>query len=135
MDTRRRGRLGEGCAPDRIELFDLGNGRTLSIDADSAGGASAAVAANSLRTAIRDNADLVVISRFGAFEKAALRVQATLEEGIAHGMPVLTSIAGCCLDKWYRFAGHDGAMLAPDTAALWQWWGSERLYRDHPRGC
>lgn len=45
-------------------------------------------------------------------------------------MPVLTSIAGRCLDKWYHFVGRGGALLAPEMAALWQWWRPERLYRD-----
>lgn len=131
LNNRQRQSLGHGCA-ERIELLDLANGDVVAIEREVGAGNDQAVAhaVASLRAAMRDNADLVVISRFAAMERAAARLMASVGDGIAQGMPVLTSIAGRCLDKWYRFAGSSGAMLVPDEPALWQWWGPERLYRD-----
>lgn len=87
-------------------------------------------AARSLRHAMRDDADLVVISRFPAFEAAAREMLATIEDGAAQGMPVITSISGGDLQQWLNFAGQRGTILAPNMRALWQWWGPERLYAD-----
>lgn len=117
---------------ERIEWLDLGSGETLWMERRGAEANEQAVghAVASLGAAMRDDVDLVVISRFAAMETAASRLLASMEDGMAQGLPVLTSIAGCCLERWYRFVGHGGAMLSPNPAALWQWWGAERLYQD-----
>ena len=131
LNNRQPCRLGPGCA-EQIDLLDLDSGHVISLarDPSDANDRSIGLALASLRGAMRDNADLVVISRFAALETAAHRLMALIEDGLAQGMPVLTSIAGRCLQRWYDFAGLDGAMVAPDMGTLWQWWGAERLYRD-----
>lgn len=123
--------LGGGCA-SRIELLDLGSGDIVSVDRDldAQDPTSMTMAASSLRAAMRDDADLVVISRFSAFEKAAKGLMAAVEESVQQGMPVLTSIAGRCLHKWHGFVGQGGAIITPDMKSLWQWWGADRLYQD-----
>lgn len=120
-----------GCA-EQIDLLDLANGKIIALDREpsAANERALSLALASLRAAIRDNADLVIISRFAALENAAYRLMALVEDSIAQGMPVLTSIAGRCLQRWFEFAGSGGAMLAPDVDTLWQWWGAERLYGD-----
>jgi len=87
-------------------------------------------AGRSMRAAMRDDADLVVIGRFAAFEQAAREMTATVAEGPSRGMPVLTAVGGHCVGQWLNFAGPGGAMLPPDMASLWRWWGPERLYQD-----
>jgi len=109
--------MGHGCA-DRIEFFDVATGQILA--------ATRAEAEFHLRKAMREDADLLVISRFQAFQSASANVNATIAAGQAQGLPVLTSIAGRCVQK----LGLNGAMIAPDPAALWRWWGPERLYQD-----
>ncbi|WP_205762368.1 Rossmann-like domain-containing protein [Magnetospirillum aberrantis] len=109
--------MGLGCAA-RIEFFDVASGQVLA--------ATRAEAEFHLRKAMREDADLLVISRFQAFHSASANVNAAIAAGPAQGMPVLTSIAGRCVQK----LGLDGAMIAPDPAALWRWWGPERLYQD-----
>ncbi len=114
------------------DLYDIGTDQSIPFE-PLPGGAEAAgmaVAARSLRKAMRDDADLVVLSGFPAFENAAKDVQATVEQGLSHGMPVLTSIPACNMQRWHDFVGKGGAMMAPDPKALWRWWGPERLYRD-----
>lgn len=121
--------LGQGCAA-QIELLDLASSENLMIDRSSNADAPAAAAQACLRKAMRDNADLVVISHFQAFEAAARTLMASVGKGRSQGIPVLTSIAGRCVHKWHEFTGPSGAMIPPDPEALWQWWGPERLYHD-----
>lgn len=79
------------------------------------------------------SADLVVFSRFSFFRRVSERVGLDLA-GREHGerlpMPVLTSMAGRCVHRWQEHMGLSGAMLTPEMAALWRWWGTDRLYRD-----
>ncbi len=111
-----------------VELLDLASGDAVVVDRADPG--TMAAAARSFRAAMRDDADLVVISRFSAFEKAAREMTAAVADGISQGMPVLTSIGGQCVHKWRDFVGGGGAMLSPDLDSLWRWWGPDRLYRD-----
>jgi len=121
--------LGQGCA-EQIALLDLASSENLVIDRRANGDTPSNAASACLRKAMRDNADLVVISHFQAFEDAARRLAATVGKGVSQGMPVLTSIAGRCVHKWQDFTGAAGAMIPPDLEALWRWWGPERLYHD-----
>ena len=119
---------GQQC-PAGMEFTDLANGKTVIIDRH-ADPESLDATTRSLRGAMRDDADLAVIGRFSAFENAAKVMTAAVADGISQGMPVLTSIGGKCVHKWREFVGPGGAMLSPDMASLWNWWGPERLYRD-----
>lgn len=83
-----------------------------------------------LRRAMRDDADLLVISRFSACTEATDSVRPLIGAGSSQGLPMLTSIAGQCIHQWHSYVRQDGAMIAPDLRALWNWWGPERLYRD-----
>jgi hypothetical protein len=140
LDIRERGfsvqrnnrgavELGQGCAA-QIELLDLASNEKLVLDRSRNGESPSNAASACLRKAMRDDADLVVISRFHAFEDAAQHVTATIGKGASQGIPVLTSIAGRCVHKWQEFTGAGGAMISPSLDALWQWWGPERLYHD-----
>lgn len=112
---------GEGCA-ERIELFDLASGTPLAVERCDA--------TRHLRQAMREDADLLVISRFPAFRSASRDLGASLGQGVAQGLPVLTSIAGRCLHRLPAQMRRQGAMVAPDLDSLWRWWGPERLYQD-----
>jgi hypothetical protein len=128
-NNRGSAELEQGCA-EKIELLDLASSENLLIDRFSDGELPSDAASDCLRKAMREDADLVVINRFHAFENAAQRLTAAIGKGASQGMPVLTSIAGRCVHKWQDFAGPGGTMIAPDLEALWQWWGPERIYRD-----
>jgi len=112
---------GEGCAP-RIDYFDLATSRTIPVRRDAA--------ESHLRRAMREDADLLVISRFSACVEATREAKAMIGADAGQGMPMLTSIAGGCIHKFHSYARHDGAMLSPDLKSLWNWWGPDRLYRD-----
>jgi hypothetical protein len=111
----------DGCAP-RIDYFDLRTSAALSVER----GAATAY----LREAMRNAADLLVISRFSASLEATENVKAIVGPDAVQGIPLLTSIAGQCIHKWHSFVRQDGAMISPDMKSLWSWWGPERLFRD-----
>jgi len=111
---------------DAAELVDLATGETMPLPPSG----ETVAAAKRMRAAMRDDADLVVISDFPAMEQAAKGLGATVE-GVSPGMPVLTSITGGAIQTWLDFAGQDGGtIMPPSMKALWRWWGPERLYRD-----
>ena len=84
-----------------------------------------------LQSALAERADLLVIGRFAACVDAtdALRSK-TIKRKDGSTLPLLTAIAGHSIHQWHGYARREGAMIAPDPDALWQWWGPEQLYRD-----
>ena len=109
--------LGSGCQ-SQVEYFDLSTSDSIIVERD--------VTASYLRQAMGESADLLVISRFASYLEA---VSGETHRG-ARDVPLLTSIAGRCLQKWHSFAQHEGAMVAPNIKSLWDWWGPDRLYQD-----
>lgn len=135
INNARGSDLGMGCA-DRVELLDLATDDVTVIDRGDgcSGKAAAAMALHRLQAAMRDTPDLLIISRFQAFDKAKQGLRGTLAEGTEAGIPVLTSIAGRCQEKSRETIGSAATLLAADPAALWQWWGPDRLYADLMQG-
>lgn len=79
--------------------------------------------------AIDENADLLILSRFAGC-LATECVRTDKRQDLRDGLPVLTTISGRCIDKWFDYARRNGTMLTPDMPSLWAWWGPEKLYRD-----
>jgi hypothetical protein len=120
--SQRRGSgTGEGCT-EQIEYFDLG--------ASKRGRADRVSLAALLNSAIRAEADLVVLGRFPSCLDAVEKAAAGLSLDAGRALPLLATIPGGCIAKWLERAAPAGAMLAADSAALWAWWGPENLYRD-----
>ena|SRR5208337_1833709 len=113
---------GCGCA-SKVVLFDLSGG---------AGNSDCTLdeAVRNLAKAMREDADLIAVSRFSAFEKAFAGAKTVASERVSRGTPFLTSIAGRCASRSEKWIGQSAAMLHPNIEALWRWWGPERLYRD-----
>lgn len=123
---RERGFSVAGCVDGDQGLLDLASAQPLPADADAM-----KVAARAFRAAMRDDADLIVVSKFPAFAAATREMLASVGSGVSGGgMPVLTGIPGAEVQQWLDFAGQGGSMISPNMKALWQWWGPERLYRD-----
>jgi len=120
-NNRGGAEMGHGCS-SQIEYFDLSTSATLTVERGAA--------TTYLHRAMREAADLLVISRFSACLEATESVKAAVGADGGQGMPLLTSIAGRCLHKWHSYMRHEGAMVSPDLTSLWNWWGPERLYRD-----
>ncbi len=108
---------GHGCENNR-EYLDLATNRTISVERTAA--------RSYLQQAMRQKADLLVVSRFAGYLADA---DAPANPG-TNSLPLLTSIAGQCIQKWFDYAHYQGSMLTPDLKALWAWWGTEQLYRD-----
>jgi len=83
-----------------------------------------------LARALRDGADLFAIGRFPGCADAARASKLPVGAGAGRGLPLLTTIAGDAIHCWHQFVRHEGSMIAPNRRALWEWWGSERLYDD-----
>lgn len=114
--------------------LDLATGTPIPVDPDNPEKSLMASASRSLRAAMRDDADLVVIGGFNAFRHAARELKTSVERGLSPGLPVLTAITGTELHQWHDFIGSEGAMLPPSAEAVWRWWGPDRLYRDMALG-
>lgn len=120
-----RGFTVAGCVRDEGRLYDIGAARHAEAGEDE----DKFVAAI-LRAAMRDDADLVVISGLSAFVAAATGLRARIDASTSLAMPVLTALPGAEIQKWLDFAGHGGSMVSPSLSSLWQWWGADHLYRD-----
>jgi uncharacterized protein (DUF4213/DUF364 family) len=111
---------GDGCGK-WIEYLDLDRNVILPPDL--------ADPQECLSRAVDENADLLILSRFaGCLETECIRTDK--RQDLRDGLPVLTTISGRCIDKWFDYARQSGAMLTPDMTSLWAWWGPEKLYRD-----
>lgn len=124
LTLRDRGFSVTGCLQREGQLLDLASAEPV-IDGDAA-----QWAAKAFRGAMRDDADLVVITDFAAATAAAREMQVTIDSGMSPAMPMLTALPGAHIQQWLDFAGQRGSLLAPNMKALWQWWGTEWLYRD-----
>lgn len=123
LTLRKRGFNVGGCVQQGGRLLDLASAETVEADA-------APWAAQTLRTAMRDDSDLVVIGNFPAFTAAAREMKAALEGGMSPGLPIMTAIPGGDIQRWLDFVGQKGPIISPNMRALWQWWGPDWLYRD-----
>jgi uncharacterized protein (DUF4213/DUF364 family) len=134
---QRNGDAGDDCACV-MELIDLGSGDTIRISQDLGAGSNScrvdpggiAEAGSRLRVSMNDKPDLVVVNKFGGLEKSGGGLSDELLWAMAEGLPVLTSVSGRLIDEWLEFSGGHCDLLRPDEAALWQWWGTQRLYQD-----
>lgn len=117
-----------GRAP-ATTLIDLANGERHCISLDLGPGAAsckvdtAAVAAVSrvLREALRDDPDLVIVSRFGTLEAEGGGFSAEMLALMEAGVPLLTVTAQKHLEAWRRFTGGAGAELPVEIGAIESW--------------
>jgi len=128
LTLRDRGFSVAGCLRQDGRLLDLATAEPV------ADGDEAQWAAKAFRGAMRDDADLVVISDFAAAAAAAKEMQVTIDTGISPSMPMLTALPGADIRSWLDFTEQKGAIIAPNMKALWHWWGPEWLYRDLSNG-
>jgi uncharacterized protein len=132
---QRNGDAGNDCACV-MELIDLGSGEAIQISQELGAGSSScrvdpggiAEAGSRLRVSLEDKPDLVVINKFGGLEKSGGGLADELLWAMAEGLPVLTAVSGRLVDEWLEFSGGHCDLLRPDESALWEWWGSQRLY-------
>lgn len=99
---------------------DLGSGST-SCNLDSGGLADACAA---VERAVREGADIVILSKFGKQEAARGGLSDAFRAAIAAELPVLTSVTPSVVDAWREFAGPLSAFVEADVGAVDSWWNS-----------
>jgi len=127
----------DDCA-EVMELVDVATGRAFDITqrlgresqscrVDPTGVADAS---QSVRRAVAERVDLLVVNKFAGLEAQGDGLADELLSGIAEGIPVLTSVGSRYLNEWQAATGGFSEWLAPTMDALWRWWGPQRLYDD-----
>ncbi|MCK0511834.1 DUF2478 domain-containing protein [Aromatoleum buckelii] len=120
--------------PCGMELEDLSGGERFALSQDLGSGSEAcrldpdalAHAAMAVRNALEQGATLVFINKFGAQEACGSGLRAEMAMAVASGVPVVTAVGERFLDEWQRFTGGGSTLLAPDVAAILEWWDTVR---------
>lgn len=105
----------------------LGSGST-SCNLDSGGLAGACAA---VERAIREGADLVILSKFGKQEAERGGLSDAFRAAILAGLPVLTSVSPAVTAAWLAFVGDDAGEIAADNDAIDAWWTTQAAPSDN----
>lgn len=92
--------------------------------------AALAEATRAVRRAVENHADLIVIEKFSRREMEGQGLFAEILSAMAEGIPTLTLVSAEALEEWTQFTGGMSVLVPADPAAIWTWWGPQRLYRD-----
>lgn len=111
-------------------LVDLASGQSFPILQNLGTGSKScrvdprgvAEASETLRAAIAEGADLVVVNRFGKLEAHGQGLAAEMLAVMAAGIPLLTLLDLANLARWLDFTGGLGTVLAPERRSVEQWW-------------
>lgn len=82
-----------------------------------------------LRQAMNDNADLLVIEKFGEREQDGRGLAEEIVTAAMSGIPTLVAVPATALETWNEFTGRLGVLLPHDSESLWDWWPKWNLYR------
>jgi len=83
-----------------------------------------------LNRALEDQADLLVIEKFGEREQDGNGLAQEIVAAALAGIPTLVAVPSSALETWNSFTGRLGTLLAHDTQQLWDWWPKWNLYKD-----
>lgn len=75
-----------------------------------------------LRRALEENAELVIVNRFGSLESEGGGFASELLELMAAGIPLLTAVRAPYVDAWTRFTG-GAALIDANLGAIEEWLG------------
>lgn len=96
----------------------LGSGSTsCNLDTGGLAGACAAV-----ERAIRDGAEIVILSKFGKQEAERGGLSDAFRAALLADLPIVTSVSPAVTEAWRAFAGPYAAEMPADIAALEAWW-------------
>ena len=98
--------------------LNLGPGsQSCSLDSQGLCDASAVI-----RREINARPDLLIINKFAVAEAEGQGLLQELFTAIQAGLTILTTVSQGYLVDWERLTGNIGTRIAPDAAALDQWW-------------
>lgn len=80
----------------------------------------------SLRQAIRNKVELIVVEKFGDAERDGGGLTDDVLRAIAAGIPVVIAVPDTNLDAWNDRSGNMGDVLGCDEKELLGWWASVR---------
>lgn len=131
-------RLGADGCKCTMEVVELDSGRRINLSQDlgresnscALDPAALAEASVALRRAVEGGADVVFANKYAKVEIGGGGLAAEMLQAMVAGVPLLTALPAAYLGEWLAFTGGRGHLLAPNRAALWRWWGPERLYDD-----
>lgn len=112
-----------------FEMEDVWDGQRYPISQDLGPGSQAcsidhaAIAAASavLRRAIAAQPDVVLVNKFGALEAAGEGLREEMNQIVAAGLPLLTTVGADQIAAWRAYAGGEGAELTMDSDAVVAW--------------
>lgn len=118
---------GRDCASDMV-LVDVRTGDDYLVSQNLGAGsegcradpAGFARAAQVLRHALDEPAEVVVVNRFGKLESVGQGFADEVLSLVAAGIPVLTMVHANQAEAWATFSG-DQALLAPEAGAINDW--------------
>ena len=96
--------------------------------------AALAAATRAVRGAMANDADLIVIEKFGRHEGEGGGLRDEILGALAAGIPTVTAVSSTVLGEWSAMLGGLDVYLPATLDALWNWWGPHRLYDDLERG-
>jgi len=113
-----------------MDLEDIVTGRRFRLTQDLGAGSQScrldvsglADATQVLREALRDQADLVLVNKFGAQEAQGRGLRDEIAAAAMAGIPVLTTVRRELLAQWREFAGGEFELLPPEETAVLCWW-------------
>lgn len=112
-----------------MELVEIDTGKRFSIKQNLGQSASCQVdvqgmaeATQTLRRALEQRPDLVVINKFSHLESEGQGLAHEMLALMAEDIPVLTTVAPDYRQAWERFTGGLALVLAPEPTALRAWW-------------
>jgi nucleoside-triphosphatase THEP1 len=121
----------DGCGPAALmALTDLMTGQSISLCQNLGPGSASckldpaglANAAQTVRRAIADDVDLVIVNKFGKSEAEGRGMRAEIADAIVAGLPVLTAVSLRVYDAWQDFTSGFGTTLFCDEAIIEDWW-------------
>lgn len=134
----QRNTAGVHAGATLMELVDVATGVAVAISQNLGAGSvscrvdpgGVAEASLTLRRALVERVDLLVVNKFATLEKDGRGLAPEILAALAEGIPVLIGVGSRFFGEWQVFCGGASTVLPPEMAALWRWWGAERLYPD-----
>ena len=112
-----------------MELVDLETGATLPIEQNLGSGAACSIdpqamaaACQTVRRAVEQGFDLVVVNKFGHLEVEGGGLADETMLAMAEGRALLLAVSPKYLDRWQIFCGGLCELLPLEAAALEAWW-------------
>lgn len=112
-----------------MEMVDLETGATLPIEQNLGSGAACSIdpqamaaASQTVRRAVEQGFDLVVVNKFGHLEVDGGGLADETMLAMVEGRPLLLSVSPKYLDRWQSFCGGQCELLPLEAAALETWW-------------